>query len=507
MARKLTSIVSDPRYPDFVKKYRYDWARFAVERIGKEPTWQQAEIIESVEEEGSRTTVSSGHGTGKSDMTAIMIMCFLICFPGARVVIVANNAKQVQIGIWKYLKKNLSALHKTTPWIEQYLILTDTQFYERTGKGEWAAVAKSCRLGNEEALAGEHAEHLLIIVDEASGVSDAAMGVLGGALTQDDNRMLLLSQPTRPAGYFYDTHHSLAKKEGEIEEKGKEKKWTAIRLNSEDSPLVTIKFLLEKRRQYGGREAVEYLIKVRGEFPKTISGFLLGRDDVDRAVRARPKLDDDWGWVASCDVGNGRDSSVINIARISGRREKRKVVSHKVIETGDHNPVRFADLIYQTCTNELYPNITIVIDSDGVGHDTATLCTDKGMRVQRIRWGKKMHTKEDKSRFVNERALANVLARDAVQSGRMSLDANVKTAEQAARIPCALNDAGQWLMMPKKLMKEKLNIKSPDRWDTNCFHMLANYVPASLILDASVQEEVDAIDDWMNEDEYNPDDV
>ncbi|HBN6266166.1 TPA: terminase [Vibrio parahaemolyticus] len=500
MARKIRSITSDPRYPAFVEKYRYDWARFAVERIGKEPTWQQAEIIESVEQEGSRTTVSSGHGTGKSDMTAIMIICFLICFPGARIVIVANNARQVRIGIWKYLKTGLNELYKTTPWLQQYLVLTDTQFYEKTGKGEWEVIAKSCRLGNEEALAGEHAKHMLVIVDEASGVSDAALGVLGGALTQDDNRMLLLSQPTRPAGFFYDTHHKLAKP-------NPNGVWTAIRLNSEESPLVTTKFLLEKLQQYGGRESLEYLIKVRGEFPKTVSGFLLGRDEIDKAVKAKPKLDDDWGWVATCDVGNGRDKSVINISKVSGKREKRKVVNVKRVETGNHNPVRFADLIYQTCPTSLYPNITIAIDSDGVGHDTATLCIDKGMRVQRIRWGKKLHSKEDKQRFVNQRAQANIFARDAVQQGRMKVDASQTTAEQAARIPYALNEAGQLQMMPKKQMKEKLNINSPDTWDTYCFQMIANYVPASLVLDASTQEEVEVIDQWMDDDDYDYEDI
>ncbi|MDA5364264.1 hypothetical protein PIA90_27515, partial [Escherichia coli] len=39
------------------------------------------------------------------------------------------------------------------------------------------------------------------IIDEASGVSDRAFGIITGALTGQDNRILLLSQPTRPSGY------------------------------------------------------------------------------------------------------------------------------------------------------------------------------------------------------------------------------------------------------------------------------------------------------------------
>lgn len=64
-----------------------------------------------------------------------------------------------------------------------------------TGKGVWTILIKSCRPGNEEALAGEHADHLLYIIDEASGVSDKAFSVITGALTGKDNRILLLSQP------------------------------------------------------------------------------------------------------------------------------------------------------------------------------------------------------------------------------------------------------------------------------------------------------------------------
>ncbi|HGV5226829.1 TPA: terminase, partial [Escherichia coli] len=82
------------------------------------------------------------------------------------------------------------------------------------GKGVWTILIKSCRPGNEEALAGEHADHLLYIIDEASGVSDKAFSVITGALTGKDNRILLLSQPTRPSGYFYDSHHRLAIRPG-----------------------------------------------------------------------------------------------------------------------------------------------------------------------------------------------------------------------------------------------------------------------------------------------------
>lgn len=491
MARKIRSILSDPRFPEFVKRYRYDWVAFCVEMTGKQPTFQQRKIIESAQKTGSLTSVSSGHGVGKSDLTASLILVFLICFPRSEVAILANKIDQVRTVVWKYLKVNFNELCKRKPWIQQYFVLTETALYEIAHKGVWQATPKSARQGNEEAVAGMHNKHLFLICDEASGINDRLFGILNGALTEKDNRFLLLSQPTRPAGYFYDTHHSLAKPRGD---------WTAITLNSEESPLVTVDFIRRKRLEYNGVTNPEYLIKVRGLFPKTLAGFLLSRDDVDNAARVKPKLDEGWGWIACCDVGNGRDKSIMNIMKVSGYRSDRKVVPFKLMEMdGNVDPVRFADIIFAECSDDRYRNIKIVVDSDGVGYDTATCLERKGMRVQRIRWGKRMFSTSDKQRFINQRAYANIFARDAIMQGRMGLDSNLLTLEQAAKIPCGINEQGQWAMMPKKLMKEKLNINSPDRWDTYCFAMLADYVPANTALTAAMVESRSDVEDWLKE--------
>lgn len=98
MARRIKSVTQDPRYPALVKRYRYDWKRLAVELVGKKPSWQQRKIIDSAQRIGARTTVSSGHGTGKSDMTSIMIIAFMLCFPNARVVLCCAGGEQRETG-------------------------------------------------------------------------------------------------------------------------------------------------------------------------------------------------------------------------------------------------------------------------------------------------------------------------------------------------------------------------------------------------------------------------
>lgn len=494
-ARRRRSILSDPRYQAYVRRYRHDWTRFFVEAMNFKPTWQQREVIDAAEKEGSRVSVSSGHGTGKSDSTAGMIIAFLTTYYDARVIMTANNANQVRIGVWKYLRKHWNAVCRSYPWLEQYFTMTDTMFYANESKQAWSVGMKSCRLGQEESLAGEHAEHLFVVVDEASGVSDRAFGIMTGAFTQDDNRMLLLSQPTRPSGYFYDTHHKLSCFQDP------RSRWFPITLNSEQSPIVKPSFIRDKLLEYGGRESPEYLIKVRGEFPSTIAGMLLGRADMDNAAKRTIVLPKGWGWLALCDVGNGRDKSIINICRVWGDRNQRLVVNHKIlVMESTITPVRFADIINAECSPDVYPNITIAVDSDGVGHDTATLLIEKHNRqVERINWGLPCFSDKDKKRFINRRAMANIRARDAIVQGRMVTDSSSTTAEQGSKIPCGLNERGAWVIMPKQQMREKMNIKSPDQWDTYCFSQIVSYVPADELVTQDMVEERSQIEEWIRE--------
>jgi len=490
---KIKTIMSDPRYPELLTIFQPDWVSFAAVIANKKPTWQQRKIIEEVQKKGSRVSVSSGHGTGKSDMTSIMILAFIILNPESRVVVVANNAAQVRNVIWKYIKINFRTICRNIPWIESYFELNEREFYAVGYKGVWSCIAKSARLGNEEALAGEHCHTYLIVVDEASGLPDKALQVLSSALTEEHNNMCLLSQPTRTSGFFYDTHHRLAKTA-----LNPEGIWQAIKLNSEESPLVTPSFIGEKLISYGGEDTPEYQIKVLGEFPNNMNGYLLSRTDCERAARITPKLEEgDWGWVAACDVGNGRDKSVINICKVStDSTENRIVVAHQIIEMrSDIDPIDFAYEIQRHTEPYINQNISILIDGDGVGFATVKIVRELGLEVQEVRWGKPVFSKDQKSRFINQRAYSHIMMRDAIKTGRMNIDKSELTKDQISRLPVFLNESGQWVVCSKKDMREKHNIKSPDRSDTYCFMFLSHPITTQNI-NTSTQD----AEDWLSED-------
>ncbi len=92
---------------------------------------------------------------------------------------------------------------------DEFVIQKDKMFHKESPKEWWCrAISPSVKASKEEqaeTLAGLHGEHLLIIVDEASGVPDPVFIPLEGAMTQEDNRTLLIGNPTKNTGYFHES--------------------------------------------------------------------------------------------------------------------------------------------------------------------------------------------------------------------------------------------------------------------------------------------------------------
>jgi hypothetical protein len=456
-----------------------DWALAMYAFFGKYPDAQQQEIIDSVDGIASRTSVKSGHGTGKSDLASMMLMLFMIFNPDSKAVVIAAKISVVKEAIWSNMFTNFDQLKIRMPWVAHYFELTDTAFYEKSKKPTWKIICKGYRINNEQSLAGEHRDRMLTILDEASIITDAAFNVVLGSTTSKDNRMLMMSQPTKVGGFFYETHNGLSKKEGG--------KWTSITLRSDLSEWVQPDFIVNALSDYGGYDSPEYQIKVLGAFPQKMSEFLLGRAECQAAVGREIALDDDWGWIATCDVGITRDRSVINICKNSGAiGPQRKSDNHSLLEMpANVTPVIFADRIIAHCCTGSFPNITIGIDADGIGFavwELVVKAVEEGgyddVTVVPIHWGKPPFTNRQKLRFKNLRAMAHIYATDAISDGRSSLDAGHKTVNQFSKLPCIINGAGQWVMMPKIEMKRKYSLSSPDRSDTYCFQQMINYVPA-----------------------------
>jgi hypothetical protein len=353
------------------------------------------------------------------------------------------------------------------------------RYYVKGFKDSWYVLPKTTSKANPENLAGQHNYNLLIVVDEASGVPDENHGVLRGALTEERNRYLMASQPTRPNGHFAEAMTTLAKTiDGEeVNESGI---YDAFILNSEESPLVSKKFIAEKLVEYGGHHSPEYQVKVLGRLPDNLSGYLIPKQWAEQSQHYTTFFapNEEWGWVLTADIGEGthRDASVYTIARVGGYGIERKVICVEQESFVDKNEKEFARLLATIYRNPKYPNLSIVVDGDGAGRTVILELEEMGIPVQPIHWGLPTHTRADQKRYLNLRAFAHLKLREAIFEERFKMVESKDWVKEASKLPYRIDDRGRYQMFSKEKMRSE-GIHSPDRCDTTCFFFLADYVP------------------------------
>lgn len=480
MAKRPKSILHDPRWQKMAVRYRNDRTRFAVEVMGVHPSWQQREILEAMDRTGSRVSVASGHGTGKSFIAGAMAMHHMLCHVKPEMIITANNIDQVRRVIFKYVTEAWAVVCKRFPWLEQYFTVTSELFYCTEFKKSWYVAGKTAPKDKPESLAGAHDKNLIYIADEASSIDDKALSVIRGALSEENNKLLMFSQPTRNTGHFYESHHSLKKRDPDNPD---EPGYVAFTLNSEESPFVSPAALREYVKSYGGIDSPEYQIKVLGQFSDQLEGYLITRLAASRAQRTEAVTHESaWGYIIVADVGGGveRDSSVMGIFKASGvTPEERCLEPVEVREMpGTMTPKAFGRELVRTA--DYYPNATLAIDSIGIGLTTAQEAEELGGNVQRIMWGIPCHSKAHKRRFGNQRAMAYVTLKESLMEERTRLDGSDRVLEQVSRIPYKINERGQYMMRTKEEMRSA-GIKSPDWADVYAMGMLADVIPADTI--------------------------
>ena len=475
----------DPRWLDLVEAFAFDLTGFAVQVCGMSIdefgdtknliSWQQIEVADEISVPGCRVSVASGHGSGKTRLMAVTALWHMTCYFRSNTIFTAPKIDQLRKQTWMEISDMVETMRSGPyAWLAEHIVVMDQTVFVRDMKKVWWVAARTAPKGSPENLAGAHRDWLLIWADEASGIPDPNFEVLNGALSDARNRFILTSQPTRPAGYFYNTHHSLSVQRGGI--------WIAITLNSEESPLVNEVSIENWIVEYGGKDSPLYGIKVLGKFPDKTDGYLLARSEIevcfgyDAVMHGR----DQYGFMLSIDVGAGeyRDNSVATIGIVSGYghygQDARRVQIVRV-------PVRSNTTNIQNFTGQVFhaaaeiENVTTLVDAGGMGIAVCQALEAKGIEVNRVKWGKPPWRKESKDMFFNLRAQAMVCASRAAKEGRLGFDPHLpnrnQIIDQASRIPYSFDEKARYVIEKKEEMR-KMGIPSPDDWDSICFMFL-----------------------------------
>ncbi len=499
MAKKIRALSADARWKAFAERYAMDAARFAVEVCGMTSiTWQQVDLFNSVSPFGSRTSVSSGHGTGKTRSFAVIALWHLLCYADSNTYLTAPKLNTLSEGIWKEFSTLKEVIEQGPQgWVAEYFEIKAKKVYVKGASMRWFITCRTAPRGSPENMAGTHGNYLLWLGDEASGIPDANLKVIAGALTDKRNRFALASQPTRGSGFFYETHHKWAVRNGGL--------WTSLVFNSEDSPIVSDEFIRDKALEYGSRDSVEYQVKVQGRFPEHSDKYLLGRRSIERLIGEEHRVigeDEPYGYFLLVDVGGGvyRDKTVGTLVRVIGQGgseapEPRRVdVLDIPIYTNSRDWTDAAAMVALEAAK--YSNCTVLVDVGGQGIQFAKMLERLGVPlITNVSWGVPNFRKEYRERFINQRAQCNVHLKLAVDNNRISFCDRHQNdmLDQGSRIPFGFDEKGRWQLMSKIDMQQKEGLPSPDIWDTIAFAFLENahYIQSEDVQVLAVSERKD----------------
>lgn len=240
---------------------------FVEDIIRARPDDNQRAILRSVASE-PMTSVRSGHGIGKSAVESWAIIWFLCTRPYPKVPCTAPTQHQLFDLLWAEASKWI----RNNPAIGKDLIWTNQKIYMRSHPEEWFAVARTAT--NPDALQGFHAEHLLFIIDEASGVRDIVFEPILGALSTGGAKLLMCGNPTRLTGFFYDSHHK------------NRASYSTLHVDGRLSGRVDQEFV-NKIIEMFGIDSDVFRVRVAGEFPKAQSDSFIFMEWAEKASKLK----------------------------------------------------------------------------------------------------------------------------------------------------------------------------------------------------------------------------
>lgn len=158
--------------------------------------------------------------------------------------------------------------------VKNLLTWTKTKIYMSGDSERWFAVAKTAT--KPQNMQGFHEDHMLIVVDEASGVADPIMEAILGTLSGEDNKLLLMGNPNRIDGVFYDAFNK---------DRDKFKTHTVSSRDSKRTSKDNIAMLESKY----GKDSDVVRVRIDGQFPKGALDSFISLETVELACSALNK--------------------------------------------------------------------------------------------------------------------------------------------------------------------------------------------------------------------------
>ena len=283
-------------FMEWVERYRGDPVLFVQEVLGVDPDPWQAEFLQAIAEGHRKVTAKSGHGVGKSTGSSWAMLWYFFTRAPVKVVVTAPTSAQLFDAMFAELKRWIQAMPE--PLQELVTVKSDRVVFN-AAPDEMFISARTSRAETPEALQGIHSEHVMLVADEASGVPEAVFEAAAGSMSGHSAVTLLLGNPTRSSGYFYDTHNRLRDE------------WKCFTVNCTDSPRVSDEYVQEMASRYG-EDSNAFRIRVLGEFPRADDDTIIPMELLESARSRDVEISETADLVWGLDVARfGDDSSAL----------------------------------------------------------------------------------------------------------------------------------------------------------------------------------------------------
>jgi hypothetical protein len=432
----------DNPFLKLMKRYRSDPVLFSREVIGVNPDDWQCELLRAVADpEIRRVTCRSGHGVGKSTAVALAAVWHVLMRVPSKTVVTAPTSAQLFDACFAEMKNVAKRLKP--PFADLLEIKSDR--IELRSQPETTFI--SCRTSRQEqpeALAGVHSENVLLLADEASGISPNVFEAASGSMSGHNATTVLTGNPTRNTGFFFDTHNRLRED------------WYTMHVSCVDSPRVADDFVEDMKKRYS-EDSPAYHVRVLGNFPPSEEDTVIPVALIESAMNNDIKVHEDTPAIWGLDVARqGSDSSVL--------AKRQGPIIHPLTVWRNLDLMQLTGAVkaeYDAIDNPAKRPVEIIVDSNGFGAGVLDRLRELDLPARGLNVSERALQKET---YLNLRAELWFKVKSWLEGMDVKLPRDDGLWAELAAPRYHFTSSGKMQVESKEAMKKR-GVASPDRAD------------------------------------------
>lgn len=397
----------------------YPWGEPGTELEGRYPELWQRQVLQDLQAELQeadadperatnlvlKVSVSTGHGVGKTTLVAWVIHWFISTHPRPQIPVTASTENQLDTKTWRELRKWQKVA--INGWMFEW---TATRYRHRDDAELWYAAKIPWSEANPQAFAGTHEKYVMVVFDEASGISSKIWEVAEGGLTSGRCLFFVFGNPTESNGGFHDTQHRFRKR------------WKCYTVDSRTVTFVNKTQVYQWIEDYG--EDSDFVrVRVRGLFPhQAFNQFInpaIVAESVQRKIewkdvpRTTPRL-------MGVDVARQGDDMSCIVLRV-GRK------MHNEIIRVDVRDLMVIAARVVTAIRDLSPDV-VFVDATGMGAGVYDRLVQLGIQnCVEVYSGGKPEDPVDKKTYANQRIVMWARMREWLRGADIPDDAQLQS--------------------------------------------------------------------------------